>query len=80
MQAIGPFAPVWLTRTGLLKRLLQAGLVPLQELWEVVNARLAHTGAWAVPAELAAFVTEILCLDETRLDAPFAGIGSRCVA
>jgi len=32
LQAIGPFAPVWLTRTGLLKRLLQAGLAPLQEL------------------------------------------------
>jgi hypothetical protein len=56
-------------RTGLVKRFLQAGLVPLQELWELVNARLAHTGAFALPAELAAFASDILCLDETRLDA-----------
>jgi hypothetical protein len=69
LQPIGPFAPVWLTRHGLVKRLLQAGLIPLQELCEAVNARLAHTGPWAVPPTLAAFATEILCLDETRLDA-----------
>src|SRR6266571_5776172 len=41
LQSIGPFAPLWLTRNGLVKRLLQAGLIPLQEVWEVVNARLA---------------------------------------
>src|SRR5712691_6609714 len=54
LQAIGPFAPLWLTRNGLVKRLLQAGLVPLQEVWEVVNARLALTGSRATPAALAA--------------------------
>src|SRR6266566_2149505 len=69
LQSIGPFAPVWLTRNGLVKRLLQAGLIPLQEVWEVVNARLALTGSRAVPAALAAFAPLILCLDETRLDA-----------
>ena len=69
LQPVGPFVPVWLTRTGLVKRLLQAGLIPLQELWEVINARLAHIGSQAVPATLAAFATDILCLDETRLDA-----------
>ena len=69
LKAIGPFAAVWLTRNGLVKRLLQAGLCPLQELWEEVNARLAHIGSQAVPATLAAFATNILCLDETRLDA-----------
>ncbi len=69
LQSIGPFAPVWLTRNGLVKRLLQAGLVPLQEVWEVVNARLAQSNSRAVPATLAAFATDILCLDETRLDA-----------
>jgi len=68
LQSIGPFAPVWLTRNGLVKRLLQAGLNPLQELWEVVNARLAQTGSQAVPATLAAFAPDIVCLDETRLD------------
>jgi hypothetical protein len=69
LQPIGPFAPVWLTRNGLVKRLLKAGLVPLQEMWEVVNARLAQSGSQVVPATLAAFATDILCLDETRLDA-----------
>jgi len=68
-QPIGPFAPVWLTRNGLVKRLLKAGLVPLQELWEGLNAQLASLGSQAVPATLATFATEIFCLDETRLDA-----------
>jgi hypothetical protein len=68
LQQIGPFAPVWLTRNGLVKRLLQAGLVPLQELWEMVNVRLAHTGPSGVSAEVAAFATGIFALDETRLD------------
>jgi hypothetical protein len=69
LQAIGPFAPVWLTRNGLVSQLFQAGLVPLQEVWEVVNAQLAQSSSRAVPATLAAFATAILCLDETRLDA-----------
>ncbi|SRR5258708_2932514 len=69
LQPVGPFAPVWLTRNGLVKRLLQAGPAPLQEMWEVVNTRLAQTGSRAVPATLAAFATDIFCLDETRLDA-----------
>jgi hypothetical protein len=68
LQAIGPFVTLWLTRNGLVKRLLQAGLNPLEELWEVVNARLAQTGSQAVPATLAAFAPDIVCLDETRLD------------
>jgi hypothetical protein len=68
LQAIGPFATLWLTRNGLVKRLLQAGLNPLEELWEVVNARLAQTGSQAVPATLATFAPAIVCLDETRLD------------
>ena len=69
LQSIGPFAPVWLTRNGLVKRLLQAGLVPLQELWEDINAQLASIGPQTVPTTLAPFATEIFCLDETRLDA-----------
>jgi hypothetical protein len=69
LQPIGPFAPVWLTRNGLVKRLLQAGLVPFEELWELVNTRLTQTGSQAVPAALATFASDILCLDETRLDA-----------
>jgi len=69
LQPIGPFAPVWLTRNGLVKRLLQAGLVPLQEMWELLTTRLANTDRQAVSAALAAFAPSILCLDETRLDA-----------
>ncbi len=68
LQQVGPFAPVWLTRNALVKRLLQAGLAPLQDLWEMLNARLAHTGSSTVSAELAAFATEIFALDETLLD------------
>ena len=69
LQSIGPFAPLWLTRNGLVKRLLRAGLVPLQEVWEAVNARLAFPASQPATAALAAFALEILCLDETRLDA-----------
>jgi hypothetical protein len=69
LQSIGPVAPVWLTRHGLVKRLLQAGLVPLQEVWEAINAQLAQMGSQTVPATLAAFAPEIFCLEETRLDA-----------
>jgi hypothetical protein len=65
LQQIGPFAPVWLTRNGLVKRL---GLAPLKEMWELINARLAHTGPWAISAELAVFASGIFALDETRLD------------
>ena len=68
LQQIGPFAPVWLTRNGLVKRLLQGGLEPFQELWELINIHLAQSGSQAVPATLAAFASQILCLDETRLD------------
>ncbi len=57
LQSIGPFAPVWLTRNGLVKRLLQAGLVPLQDLWEGINAQLASIGSQAVPATLAPFAS-----------------------
>jgi hypothetical protein len=68
LQPIGPFAPIWLTRNGLVKRLLRAGPASLQEIWEVVNTRLVTTRSQAVPATLAAFASGILCLDETRLD------------
>jgi hypothetical protein len=77
LQSIGPFAPLWLTRNGLVKRLLQAGLVPLQEVWETVNARLAFPASQTAAATLAAFAPLILCLDETRLDAVGRYLGPR---
>ena len=60
LQQIGPFAPVWLTRNGLVKRLLQGGLESFQELWELINGRLAQSGSQAVPVTLAAFASNIL--------------------
>jgi hypothetical protein len=69
LQQIGPFPLVWLTRNGLVKRLLQGGLEPFQELWERMNVQLAQSASQTVPATLAAFATNVLCLDETRLDA-----------
>lgn len=69
LQQIGPFNPVWLTRNGLVKRLLQAGLAPLQELWEMLNVQLTPIGPSAIPLDLAAFASGIFSLDETRLDA-----------
>ena len=41
LEPIGPFAPVWLTRNGLVKRLLQGGLEPFQALWKRINVQLA---------------------------------------
>jgi hypothetical protein len=82
LQQIGPFAPVWLTRNGLVKRLLRSGLEPFQELWERINAQLTQSDSQAVPAALVAFASDILCLDETRLDAlgkylkPLRGLSS----
>lgn len=69
LQPIGPFTQVWLTRNGLVKRLLQGGLEPFQELWACMNAQLAQSDSRVIPPALAAFATNILCLDETRLDA-----------
>src|SRR5258708_21523975 len=65
---MGPLSTPWLARNGFVKRLLQAGLNSLQDLWAVANARLAQTPSQAVPATLAAFAPDIVCLDETRLD------------
>jgi hypothetical protein len=82
LQQIGPFAPVWLTRNGLVKRLLRGALEPFQELWERINAQLTQSDSQAVPAALVAFASDILCLDETRLDAlgkylkPLRGLSS----
>lgn len=68
-QQPGPFAPVWLPRHGLVKRLGQAGLAPLQERWETLNGRRAHPAPWAVSATVAPVAPEIFARDETRLDA-----------
>lgn len=66
---LGSFAPVWLTRTGLVKRLLKAGLSSLQALWIQLNAQLAQRLPPIQSPTLAPFATSILCLDETHLDA-----------
>ena len=68
-QPLGPFPAVKITDDGLLKRLNQAGLAPLQELL----ARLSDTlGRWLptqCPCTLASWASAISALDETTWDA-----------
>jgi hypothetical protein len=65
---LGRFAPVSITDSALLQRLQQAGYEPLQALF-------AHLGVWlqaflSPPAcTLAPFASQIIALDETKLDA-----------
>ncbi len=66
IHPVGGLAPVLISADALLKRLLAAGVAPIQAL-------AAHFEPWlpAVPAtcELAPFASHILALDETTLDA-----------
>lgn len=67
-KRIGGCAPLWLCTNALVKRLLQVGLPPLEELWALVNDRLSlHASSQDQPG-LAPFAASILCLDETKLD------------
>lgn len=64
-ESVGDFPHVWLSTNALVKRLLQAGLSPLEDLWALFNDRLAGELA---PCTLAPFASQLLCLDETKLD------------
>ena len=68
MNAVGPFAPLWLSSEALVKRLRAAGLSPLQELWAQLNDQLACAPWLGLDPALAAFASAIFCLDETKLD------------
>lgn len=64
---LGPFAPVSLTGSALLQRLQQAGMPPLHELFATFGLWLAQLVA--PPAcTLAPFASQIVALDETKLD------------
>jgi len=67
-QSLGDLPPVWLSTTGLVKRLLKAGLPPLEALWARLTDRIGLDAKELGPATLAPFASRILSLDETKLD------------
>lgn len=66
---IGRFVPIHVTDDAIVKRLAQAGLVPLQELFTQVSQFLASWLAPLVDTSLAPFATRVVALDETTCDA-----------
>lgn len=68
-EPLGPFACITITDDGIIKRLRQAGLAPLQELLAHLSQRLGHLLASQCPCPLAPFASEIMALDETTWDA-----------
>lgn len=68
-QVIGSFRPVTVTDDAILKRLRQAGLLPLQEMLRQISAVLATRLQPLLPSDLAPFASRIVALDETTWDA-----------
>lgn len=68
-EPIGDFAPVQVSDDALVKRLLQAGLEPLQQILTLLSQRLSQRLGPIVTTTLAPFASEIVALDETTLDA-----------
>ncbi len=66
--AIGPFQPLALTDDALLKRLRQAGVEPVRQLFCLVSQGLAQSLAGHSSTALAPFASQILALDECTLD------------
>jgi len=66
---IGSFARIRITQQGVRQRLLSAGLVPMAQLLERVNAHLAAQPIQREAVSLACFATQIVALDESTLDA-----------
>lgn len=71
VEPTGSFPAVQVTYEGLRKRLLSAGMAPLQQLFERLSLALAHWIEEQHPqmGALAAFAKAIVVLDETTLDA-----------
>src|SRR5260370_5994225 len=67
-SAIGPFQPLALTDDALLKRLRQAGVEPVRQLFSQVSQGLAQSLAGHSSTALAPFASQILALDECTLD------------
>lgn len=69
MQPLGPFPAVQMTDDALTKRLRQAGLAPLQDLFARLTQHVSRLIQSQCPCSLAPFATQILALDETTWDA-----------
>lgn len=69
-QAIGPFAPLAkISDDALVKRLTQAGLAPLQQLFAALSQLLGQQLSALTTTPLAPFASAIVALDETTLEA-----------
>lgn len=68
-QPVGPFSCLQLTDDALRKRLLQAGLLPLQALLARLSEGLGRLLATQCPCSLASFACAVVALDETTWDA-----------
>jgi hypothetical protein len=68
-KEIGRFLPIHVTDDAVVKRLQQAGLAPLQELFTQVSCGLARWLTPQVDCPLAPFATRVVALDETTCDA-----------
>ena len=66
---IGPFAPVQVTDDALIKRLKEAGIVPLLTLLQSISQSLASQLPGLIPCMLAPFASRIVCIDESTWDA-----------
>src|SRR5260370_23236082 len=67
-SAIGPFQPLALTDDALLKRLRQAGVAPVRQLFSQVRQGLAQRLAGHSSTALAPFASQILARDRGRFD------------
>jgi Transposase DDE domain len=68
-QMVGPFLPIHVSDDAIVKRLRQAGLDPLQQLFSQVSRHLAQQLAPLVKTDVASFASRIVSLDETTWDA-----------
>lgn len=66
---LGPFPALHVSDDALRKRLMQAGLLPLQDLLARLSERLGRLLSTHCPATLASFAQSVLALDETTWDA-----------
>jgi len=68
-QRVGSFAPIQVTDDAVIKRLRQAGLAPLYDLFSQVSSFLADWLTPQVGTALAPFASRVVALDEMTWDA-----------
>lgn len=66
--AIGPFQPLALTDDALVKRVRQAGVEPVRQLFCLISQALAQSLVGYSSTSLAPFASQILAVDECTLD------------